>query len=194
MDEYFKSFSFKIILCSLQSCNIRDINSPRGFILKTTQKKGNILILKSLLYNPLRQGEGGEPLLNLFKICEPVFAADAGVSQPGRQIVLVTLLLLHPQGGKLRCQCCWHMDCDSISIGRCILESEAVNMQNINPLHFFVALIAVVCHTEAVQTWSHIPDSFWMIQQDLLSIDIIYLLSNLPPVKSFNLSVKLHFQ
>lgn len=36
MDESFKSFPFKIILCSLQSYNIRDINSPRGFILKTT--------------------------------------------------------------------------------------------------------------------------------------------------------------
>lgn len=57
-----------------------------------------------------------------------------------------------------------HMDCDSISLGRCILESTAVNMQNINRLHFFVALIAVVCQTEAVQTWLHIPDSTWMIQ------------------------------
>ena len=44
----------------------------------------------------------GEALLNLFKICEPAFAADPGVSQAGCQIVLATLPMLNPREGKLR--------------------------------------------------------------------------------------------
>lgn len=45
---------------------------------------------------------GEETLPNLFKICEPTYAANPGAPQVEHRIALAALPLPHPQGGLLR--------------------------------------------------------------------------------------------